>query len=166
VRARNAKELEALKGRVAACFRAGSEATGAEAEIAWTDADYLDLLTCWPLAECYRANAEALGRSFFPHEKLPAGLQGSTDMGNFSYRVPSIHPLISAAPPNVTVHNAEFATWANSELGDAAAIDGAKALAMTAIDFFHDETLREQVRESFEEARRLAGAELPESWEV
>jgi amidohydrolase len=156
-RARNAADLERLKGRVDACFRAGAQATGAQVEIAWTDADYLDLLTCWPLAERYQANAEALGRSFFPYDKLPPGVEGSTDMGNFSYRVPSIHPMISAAPPNVTIHNAEFARWASSDLGDAAALDGAKALAMTAIDYFTDADLRERMRESFAEAIRLAG---------
>ena len=33
------------------------------------------------------------------------------------------------------IHHPEFAKWAGSEMGDAAAIDGAKALAMTAIDY-------------------------------
>jgi len=160
-RASNAGDLERLKRRVDGCLRAGAQATGADVEIAWGEADYLDLLTSWPLAECYRANAEALGRSFFPHEKLPSSVMGSTDMGNFSYRVPTIHPMISAAPPSCTIHNAEFAKWANSDLGDAAAVDGAKALAMTAIDYFADAKLRERVRESFEEASRLAGTELP-----
>ena len=55
-------------------------------------------------------------------------------MGNVSHRVPSIHPMISCAPPHVVIHNPEFAKYAGSETGDAAVLDGAKALAMTAID--------------------------------
>jgi amidohydrolase len=165
-RARNAADLEVLKRRVEGCFRAGAEATGAEVEIAWGEADYLDLLTSWPLAECYRVNAEALGRRFFPYEKLPPGTQGSTDMGNFSYRVPTIHPMIAAAPPSCTIHNAEFAKWANSDLGDAAAIDGAKALAMTVIDYLSDAELRERARESFEEASRFTGVDPPPNEEA
>ena len=58
--------------------------------------------------------------------------------------------MIAAAPPHCTIHNAEFTTWAASEMGDAAALDGAKALAMTALDFLCDEALRKRVREAFE----------------
>jgi hypothetical protein len=74
-------------------------------------------------------------------------------MGNVSHRVPSIHPMLAAAPLHCTIHNAEFAKWAASELGDAAAIDGAKALAMTALDFFYDGALRRSAREAFESGR-------------
>jgi metal-dependent amidase/aminoacylase/carboxypeptidase family protein len=90
---------------------------------------------------------------FFPFDKLPASLAGSTDMGNISYRVPSIHPMIQASPVHVTIHNPEFAKWAGSEMGDDAAIDGAKALAMTAIDYYCDEALRERTHAIFEAER-------------
>jgi hypothetical protein len=71
-------------------------------------------------------------------------------MGNVSYRVPSIHPTLAASPLHVTIHNAEFEKWASSEMGDAAALDGAKALAMTALDFLCDPDLRERTRSIFE----------------
>jgi len=149
VRAANAEDLAPLKLRVEACLRAGATATGATAEIRWDPVDYLDIHYNEPLASAFRSNAEQLGRVFFPYEKLPASIQGSTDMGNVSQRVPSIHPMLAAAPIHCTIHNAEFAKWAASELGDAAAIDGAKALAMTALDFFYDEGLRRSTREAF-----------------
>jgi amidohydrolase len=153
VRAKNADELDALKPRVAGCLRAGAEATGAELTATWGDVDYLDLNTSWPLAEVYQRNAEKLGRRFFPWEKLPPGVSGSTDMGNVSHRVPSIHPMIAAAPPHCTIHNAEFTEWAGSEMGDQAAIDGAKALAMTALDYFADAELRERTERAFRESQ-------------
>jgi amidohydrolase len=152
VRAANALQLAELKPRVEGCFRAGAEATGATLELVWGDVDYLDLNTSWPLARRYQTNAEALGRSFFPYEKLPPGLQGSTDMGNVSHRVPAIHPMIAVAPPHVSIHNAEFAKWAGSETGDRAVLDGAKALAMTALDFFCDAELRAEVERAFAES--------------
>lgn len=154
VRAKDLEDLEPLKARVEACFQGGAAATGAELELKWGDVDYLDLRYNPPLAECFQANAEALGRKFFPMDKLPPGVLGSTDMGNVSHRVPSIHPMIASAPPHVSIHNAEFATWAGSEMGDDAAIDGAKALAMTAIDFLTDPELRSGARESFERSLR------------
>jgi amidohydrolase len=153
VRAANAAELDALKPRVEGCFRAGATATGADVEVNWSTADYLDIRFNDPLATAFKTNAETLGREFFPYDKLPAGLQGSTDMGNVSQRVPSIHPMLAAAPPHCTIHNPEFAKWAGSEMGDAAAIDGAKALAMTALDYLADAVLRERTRAIFEATR-------------
>ncbi|MEE9609411.1 MAG: M20 family metallopeptidase [Myxococcota bacterium] len=152
VRAANADELEPLKRRVEGCFRAGASATGAEVEIEWAPVDYLDFRFNAPLAQAFRANAETLGREFFPFDKIPASIQGSTDMGNVSHRVPSIHPMLAAAPLHCTIHNAEFEKWAGSEMGDAAALDGAKALAMTALDFFCDAELRRGARAAFEAA--------------
>jgi len=149
VRAANATELAALKTRVEGCFRAGAHATGAKLELVWGEIDYLDLLTSWPLANRFQSNAESLGLAFFPYDKLPAGVQGSTDMGNVSHRVPSIHPMIACAPPNVSIHNAEFARYAGSESGDKAVLDGAKALAMTALDYFCDAALRDEVKRAF-----------------
>ena len=67
-------------------------------------------------------------------------------MGNVSHRVPSIHPMFAVAPAGVIIHNAEFATWAASEKGDAAVLDGAKAMAQTALDLMcdaHDDGARE-----------------------
>ena len=153
VRAENEKALEALKERATACFEAGARATGARLEIQWGEVDYLDLNTCWPLADAYQRNAETLGRSFFPLEKLPATVAGSTDMGNVSYRVPSIHPMIAVAPAHVTIHNPEFTQWANSDLADRAVCDGAKALAMTALDFLVDAELRDRARAAFDSGR-------------
>jgi metal-dependent amidase/aminoacylase/carboxypeptidase family protein len=82
-------------------------------------------------------------------EDLPAGWAGSTDMGNVSQRVPAIHPLIAASPPEIVIHNPAFAQWAGSDMGDKAALDGAKSLAMTALDFMCEAGLRDSVNATF-----------------
>ncbi len=166
VRAANAEELAPLKKRVQDCFEAGALATGCTAEIRWAKADYLDLKTSLPLARAYEGNMRGLGRNFFPLEKMPSGSAGSTDMGNVSHRVPSIHPMIACAPPNVVIHNPDFARWAGSELGDKACIDGAKALALTAIDYMTDARLRDDAATEFaataqSSARSIAAAYDP-----
>lgn len=71
--------------------------------------------------------------------------------GGSQKTVRGIHPLIACSPPNVTIHNPEFAAYARGESGDRAAIDGAKALAMTALDFLEQPALRETVVTEFEE---------------
>jgi len=150
VRAKNAGDLANLKTRVQACFDAGAISSGCRAEVEWAKADYLDMKTSTAISGAYVKNAEALGREFIDLSSLPSSSAGSTDMGNVSHRVPSIHPMISCAPPNVVIHNPEFAKWAGSDLGDKAVVDGAKALAMTALDLMMSPDMQAQAKADFE----------------
>jgi amidohydrolase len=153
VRAVDEKTLAALKPRVEACFEAGAKSSGAEVEICWADVDYLDLNTNWPLAECFQRHGESLGREFLSLDKL--GGAGSTDMGNVSHRVPSIHPMLAAAPTNVVIHNPEFEKWAGSDMGDAAALDGAKTMALTTAEFLLNKTLQVASSKAFQVSKGL-----------
>tara|TARA_Y100000589_G_scaffold296410_1_gene303524 strand:+ start:1103 stop:2296 length:1194 start_codon:yes stop_codon:yes gene_type:complete len=156
VRAADDKELAQLKPRVQSCFEAGAKGSGCEVEVNWANVDYLDLNTNWPLAELFQEHAESLGREFIPYEEAVKFGAGSTDMGNVSHRLPSIHPMLAVAPPNVVIHNPEFAKWAASEKGDAAVIDGAKALALTAADFLLSTELQDCAKTAYEVSKGLA----------
>lgn len=156
VRAANESDLAKLKPRVQACFEAGAKASGCEVEVNWAGVDYLDLNTNWPIADQFQAHAESLGREFVPYDQAKEFGAGSTDMGNVSYRVPSIHPMLAVAPPNVVIHNPEFAKWARSEKGDIAALDGAKALALTAADYLMSPSLQEQAKHAFNVSKGLS----------
>ena len=84
------------------------------------------------------------------YEPTPATrVVASTDMGNVSQMVPSIHPMIALAPPDVPLHSAEFARWAASEEGDRAVLDGAKAMAMTVLDLWLSGGAVAEVRAAF-----------------
>ena len=163
VRAVDAGELFALKQRVHACFEAGALATGCRAEITWGETNYLDLKTNWPMAESYQKNGEALGLEFFPVKDLPPGYAGSTDMGNVSHRLPSIHPCLGVAPLSVIIHNAEFARYAVSEKGDQAVIDGAKSMAMTVLDLMADKEMLARTKADFAATAELSRAAIEAS---
>src|SRR5205823_13809223 len=120
----------------------------------------LDLKTNWPMAQAFEKNFEALGRTLTPLASVPPGFAGSTDMGNVSHRVPSIHPMIGVAPKDVIIHNAEFARWAASDKGDAAVLDGAKSLAHTALDLMGDSDLMARVRSDFTATAELSTSAL------
>ena len=107
----------------------------------------MDLNTNWPLADAFKRYAESLGRSFLSPKSL--GGAGSTDMGNVSHRVPAIHPMLSCAPQNVVIHSPEFTKWAKSPSGDEAALDGAKALALTAAEFLTNKDLQKDTKKAF-----------------
>lgn len=163
IRAGDVHDLAKLKARVVACFEAGALATGCKVEVKWTGADYLDLKTNWPMAEQFQKHAESLGRQFFPMAEIPQGMAASTDMGNVSHRVPSIHPMLAIAPLDVVIHDPEFTRWAASDAADKAVIDGAKALALTALDLMADGHTLARVKADFaatEDLSRLAVAEV------
>jgi hypothetical protein len=111
--------------------------------------EYSDLRTNQPLAALYRENMARLGRGVHA-----AGGQspivGSTDMGNVSYLVPAIHPMIKVSPPDVAIHSPEFARWTAAPEGDRAVVDGAKALAMTTADLWLRRDAMAAVREAYQ----------------
>ena len=165
VRAADTVELAPLKARVQACLEAGALATGCRLELRWGECDYLDLKTSWPIADAFEANASRLGREFTPAQSLPPGYAGSTDMGNVSHRVPSIHPMLAVAPPGVIIHNPEFTRWAASPEGDRAVLDGAKSLAMTALDLMSDQQLMDTARADFSATATMSESALRKSRE-
>ncbi|HYM16402.1 MAG TPA: M20 family metallopeptidase [Dehalococcoidia bacterium] len=147
VRAEDDDYLEELKARVEDCFEAGALATGARLELRWNPNQYAAMRTNAVLAEAHRRNLATVGRHV-PADDVPRPL-GSTDMGNVSAIMPAIHPSIAIAPPDVNGHSRAFATCAASDAGQRAVIDGAKALAMTAIDVLADDELRAAMRAEF-----------------
>jgi hypothetical protein len=74
-------------------------------------------------------------------------------MGNISHLVPSIHPMIAAAPPTVAIHTEDFASYASGAEGDQAVLDGARALAMTVVDCWADPAVLPAARAAFEAQR-------------
>jgi len=167
VRSRSIATLAPLKERVAACLEAGAAAAGCEIDIAWKPVVYADMLDNEAMIGCYVANVGTLGR-VVAEPGGGASVVGSTDMGNVSYLVPSIHPMIAAAPSGLPIHTPDFATHARSPQGDRAVIDGAVAMAWTVADLWLGDGVLDAVQVEFaatmvrvgEEARRSAIAEV------
>lgn len=76
------------------------------------------------------------------------GGAASTDMGNVSQVVPSIHPFYKIKD-GVVPHTREFAEAANSEGAFEATLDAAKAMAMTAAALFFNPDKLKQVKAEF-----------------
>ncbi len=91
VRATTLEELDDVRAKVLRCFEAGALATGSRLEVVGDVEPYAEMRHDHDLSAAYQRNAEALGRTF--PERLDRGA-GSTDMGNVSLAVPSIHPTL------------------------------------------------------------------------
>jgi len=141
IRARNVHDLRALRPRVERCFEAGAHATGATLDIVDLAPMYTHMEHDDGLADSYRRNAEDLGRAF------PDGidLTFSTDMGNLSLQIPSIHPCIALDSGGATIHQPDFARAAVSASADLAVLDGALALALTVVDAATTRELRDRL---------------------
>ena len=146
VRALDNDYLSELKDRVLNCFTGASVASGARLEYSWADRTYAPMKNNVILAGLFKQNLESLGRQV---EAFDAGLGlGSTDMGNVSQVVPSIHPTIAIAPREVLIHTPDFANAAASETGQQGLIDAAKAMAMTVADILQPGML-DKIKEEF-----------------
>lgn len=130
VRTPHIDQLGSLRRRVEACFEAGALATGAELTITKPNPPYSHLEHHAGLAHRYRRNAESLGRTFYDGNVPPV----STDMGNVSLYLPTIHPFIGIDSLPAVNHQPGFTDAAVLPPADQAVIDGAVALAWTAID--------------------------------
>jgi amidohydrolase len=135
VRAASKQRLDdELFPRVIACFEAAATATGCTLEVTERGHSYADLVSNPVLTELFAANAAALGRDLAAGSTLPVGSSGSTDMGNVSHLVPSIHPFLSIDSLPAVNHQREFAAATLTPAGERAIHDGALAMAGTVID--------------------------------
>lgn len=158
VRSGSMTRLETLKGRVLEALGASATACGCTMSHEWVENPYADMIDNGPMVSSYVANAAGLGRTVADPRQSGKVVMGSTDMGNISYLVPSIHPMIQVAPDGVPIHSVDFARYAAAEEGDRAVIDGAKAMAMTVVDLWASAGLREAVAAEF--ATRPSGVSV------
>jgi amidohydrolase len=144
-RAETAEDLAALQARVRACFEAGALATGAELALEAVGNDYADLRQDLEICGVYRESLQGLGRSVAASADGMRG--GSTDMGNVSHLVPTIHPGIGYDCGDTIMHNPEFTRYGTSAGADRAVLDGGLAMAWTAVRLAADEGHRGRLLE-------------------
>ncbi|MFD7368768.1 M20 family metallopeptidase [Nocardiopsis alba] len=156
LRAGDAESLARLEERVRRCFEAGAVATGARLELRRMAPAYHELVPDPWLSTVYREVIVDLGRTPLSPEVERDAPTGSTDMGNVSRLVPSIHPTIALDAGGAVNHQPEFTEVCAGPSGDRAAVDGALALALTAACAAEDRAQRDQLLEGVTRRSRRA----------
>ena len=146
VRAPSKKELCVLEEKTVACFEAAAQATGCTVDIVAEGPPYLEVISNENLAKLYTENLEGLGRN---DVLLSKELTLSTDMGNVSYTVPSIHPMYAVGSGSEVNHTREFTAVANTPEAHAETLVAAKAMAHTCIDALTTDGLLEEIKKVF-----------------
>ena len=75
-------------------------------------------------------------------------------MGNVSQVVPAIHPFVKIGDPSLTPQTRECEATACTDSAHHGMLDGAKMLAMTAIDVWTDPDLLRRVHEEFARSKQ------------
>jgi len=145
VRAKTLDELDDIRAKVLRCFEAGALATGAKLEVVGGQKPYAELLSDVEMAAAYQRNAETLGRTFRDLGPTRERAAGSTDMGNVSLALPSIHPFIGIDSLPAVNHQPEFTAHCATPTADKAVIDGSLAMAWTTIDLAMDTKVRDRL---------------------
>ncbi len=134
VRAGTRRALTDVLGMVKRCAEAGAVATGARVEFEEGPV-YAERYNNRVLAGLFAENMRRLG---VEGEEPPAqGGIGSSDIGNVSMAVPTIHPYLRIVDGEVSGHTPEFREAAGSPQGFEAMLLAAKGLAMTALDVMY-----------------------------
>lgn len=148
VRAPSRGYLDTLSPRIDRCAEAAALATGCSLEASTFEASVDDISLNRPFLDLFEANLRAVDPPVsFSLDTVPLG---STDVGNLSYAVPTIHPLAGFAPLGTVLHTKEFA----DEMLTADALQSvcvaATVLAQTALDLVVGPRRLAEVRSAFE----------------
>lgn len=136
VRSETLASLAQVEERIMRCFEAGAVATGADMAVTPLSPHYSELRTDESMGAAWRRNAAALGRRSPTAGERP--MSASTDMGNISLALPSIHPLLDIDSLPAVNHQPEFTAACVTAVADHAIRDGAVGMAWTALDLASD----------------------------
>jgi len=146
VRAADSAYARKALDRVVACAQGAAQATGATLEHT-VRKGYDAIKPNRALAAAFSAHLERLG---WPQDTPPERPRmGSTDMGDVSQVIPSIHPYVSIGPKSLAGHTIEFREASLSDRGFSAMLAAAKAMALTAYDVMTQPELLAAVRREF-----------------
>jgi amidohydrolase len=136
-----------LVSKVENIAKGAALATGAELTFQIVGNPYRSRNVNFILGEAWADNIKSLGLP--THELEPGAGLGSSDIGNVSHEVPTIHPYIGISKTEINGHSTDFAKAAISDYGQDQMIYAAKGLAMTAYDVFNDPELVRRMNEEF-----------------
>ena len=139
--------LQELRRRFEAAAEGAAVATGATVKVTVDPVIHDPLKPNVTMAEVFAANLERIGFPVDPDDGQ-AGY-GSTDAGNVSHALPTIHPYIRTSPDGVPGHSREFAEHAGGPIARAGMVAAAKALALTALDLLADPRRVEAAKAEF-----------------
>lgn len=148
VRADDLGELERVRERVVACAEGAATASGCRLEVERDPRVIAPLKILPSYYSVYSRQLTLLGLEETPSPSDKN--KGSSDIGNLSQVLPTIHPHVPIGT-GITIHTAAFAAATVSAHGESAALEGATALALTALELIESPEIRRKIINEFHE---------------
>lgn len=121
--------------KLEACFEAAALATGCKVKWTWREIPTKDVVQNNIMASTYARHMEKAGIQFPDRYTQEHSGGGSTDMGNVSYVVPSIHPMFGIHT-TASNHTVEFTKAAGTVQAHRDTMVASQALALTALQVY------------------------------
>ncbi|MBL6832953.1 MAG: M20 family metallopeptidase [Candidatus Actinomarina sp.] len=134
LRALNEGDLSKIESDFKNFVNAAAMATKCEVKIESPDYRYTEIDNNKTMYELYKENSLSVGREMILQSEAARPGLGSTDMGNVSLAMPSIHPMLSIDAGDAVNHQPEYAAATLTPGGHKAIYDGAFAMGATIID--------------------------------
>jgi len=146
MRAKDQKYFYELIEKVKRCAEAAALATGCRLEWNHFEPNCDSMTTNQTLLDIYKKNIQEFDIKIETTKE-----SGSTDMGNLSQVVPSIHPWLKVIEVNANLHTEEFLNAMNSDYTKDRTILGAKLLALTGLDILKNPEKLADIKKEFKE---------------
>ncbi len=152
VRGITMKDFHAVLGKVTDCAKAAAKATGCTLKIVKNRMNYEPFEPNRTMGQRFAGHIALLGAK---DSGIPENEDiGSSDIGNLSQVVPSLHPEFAVSEPHIVNHSREFLKAVVSPKGEAAMMRAATALTATVCDLFTDASFVPAVRKEFEKFKK------------
>ncbi|AYU55758.1 amidohydrolase [Staphylococcus debuckii] len=155
-RSRTRKDLDFLTKRVGQIAQGAAIQTGCDYECKPIQNGVNEFILTPTLDELFAHYAKQYGEEVSEDDFG----YGSTDTGNVSHVVPTLHAHIKIGPSNLVGHTYKFKEAAASEHGDSALIKGATILTRMALDLISNNELLREIKE--QHVRKVKQASLRE----
>jgi len=144
VRGTTSEYMDALAEQVERRVKGASISTGCKYFIEEVGLGCKEIRVNPELSRLFEENFKELGITVAPR----GDSKGSTDVGNVSHVVPTIQAYVGIGAD--ATHTVEFREASISPQGDEAVINGAKVMALTAIDILSEPEVFNKIQASFE----------------
>ena len=134
LRALNEDDLLKIESDFKNFVNAAAMSTKCDVKIESPDYRYTEIDNNKVMYELYKENSLSVDRKMILQSEAARPGLGSTDMGNVSLAMPSIHPMLSIDSGDAVNHQPEYAAATLTPGGHKAIYDGAYAMGSTIID--------------------------------
>ena len=136
IRAQKTQELKQLETKIIKCFKSAGLATGCEVNVIEGNGIYENLVTDKKLASIFTKYSKDLSIDMKTNKAFDQSKNGSTDFGNISKLIPSLHAFLAIVPDDGSVvnHQPEFADATLTTAAKEAIKNGSILLAATVLE--------------------------------